>query len=106
MSEQERRGLGEFYFHDRDLFFCATCNKTNVFKRRGDTDILVCIGDQRHQQPGCGKEMKESDLKRWLGDCLKCRRVRRATFCALTKQYLCLYCWAVVENVEELRKPQ
>ncbi len=104
MNERERRGYVDLHHHLRDIFFCTSCNKSSVFERREDTDLLVCKGDNRLSRPGCGHELRDSDVRRHIGDCLKCKKVRRVTFCLPTMQYICLYCWCPVKDVSELPK--
>jgi hypothetical protein len=101
----DRRGLLEFYSDLRHPHFCPTCLSTSFFNPQSNgSDILVCCGDARTKRAGCGREIKESEIKRWVGDCLKCKKVRRATHCLRTDKYLCLYCWDEVSDVTELSR--
>lgn len=99
----DRRGLAEFYSNLRHNHYCPDCKGTSWFEPVCEgSDKLTCRGDPRAKRPGCGHEIKESEVKKFAGDCMKCRQVRRATFCAASEKYLCLYCWSEVENATQL----
>lgn len=83
----------------REPHFCAHCNRTTYWEVRGDT--LVCIGDQRAKLPGCYTIAPLMKVKRFVGECVTCKRLRRGS---QTKElnYLCLYCWHPMENTREV----
>jgi hypothetical protein len=78
---EERRGRDEF--HTRELHYCDRCKATSAFEPQLDAaghPILVCIGDQRspNPHPGCGKTLATEGIRRYYGDCMTCKCVRRA----------------------------
>lgn len=88
----------------RELHYCNDCRATSAFVVRRDErgqKYLVCCGDERgpKPRPGCGKILHDSEVKRFYGDCMFCRRVQRAAW--IGGEYLCLICGSPIENVEE-----
>ena len=99
---EERRG--QQGFSTRELHYCDRCKATSAFESQlDDTNrtVLVCVGDQRspNLRPGCGKVIFDTGVKRYYGDCMACKQVRRAIKMP-DGTFRCVVCGGVTQNPE------
>ena len=84
---------------NREPHFCAHCNRTTFWEIKGDK--LICIGDSRLKIQGCFTMAPAIKIKRYVGDCMTCKRMRRGHRTTDGK-YLCLYCWNHLDDAKEV----
>lgn len=86
---------------NREPHFCSHCNRTTFWEILGESQRLVCIGDSRLKIIGCGTTAPATKMKRYVGACMTCKRLRRGHRTTDGK-YLCLYCWGPLDDAKEV----
>lgn len=83
----------------REPHFCAHCQRTTYWEVTGK--IITCIGDNRLKLIGCATMINTDKIKRYVGECLCCKRMRRAHRTPEGK-FICLYCWTPMAHASEV----